>query len=80
MRKGKFSQEQIIAILREQGGRHGQGQGVPPARDLICDILRLEIAFRRARSVGSLAAEDARGREPQAEEAISRAVARQRHP
>jgi hypothetical protein len=36
MKRGRFSDEQIIAILKEQEA------GLPPPRDQPCDILQVE--------------------------------------
>jgi competence protein ComEC len=56
------------------GGREG-GRPVPQARDLGGDVLQLEGQVRRHGRVGGEAAEGARGRERQAEEASGRADA-----
>ena len=79
MRKGRFSQEQIIAILREQEAGMATAEVCRRHGISSATVLRLEVEVRRARGVGGQAPEDARGREPQAEEAVGRADARQRH-
>ena len=72
MKGSRFSEEQIIGILREQEAgattadvcrKHGISEA---------HVLQMESQVRRARSVGRQAAEGARGREREAEEAIGR--------
>jgi hypothetical protein len=38
-RKGRISEEQIIAIVREQEAGTATARGVPPAQDLVSDPL-----------------------------------------
>jgi putative transposase len=75
MKRGRFSEEQIIAMLREhEAGAKASEQ----ARDLGSNAVQLEGQVRRSGCFGGEAAEDARGEEPQAQEAAGRIDARQR--
>ena len=80
MKRSRFTEEQIIAILREQEAgsptadvcrKHGISSG---------DVLQVEGEVRRPGRVGRQAAEGARGREREAEEAAGRDDAGQRDP
>ena len=80
MKRSRFKEEQIIAILREQEAgsptadvcrKHGISSG---------DVLQVEGEVRRPRRVGCQAAEGAGGREREAEEAAGRDDAGQRDP
>ena len=79
MKRVRFTEEQIIAILREQEAGADDGGGVPQARDQQRDLLQVEGQVWRSGGVGRAAAEGAGGRERQAEEAAGRGDARQRH-
>ena len=79
MKRSRFSEEQIIAILRESGGGGEDGRCMPQARRQRGDLLQMEGQVRRPGRVRRPPAEGARGRERQAEEAVGRDDARQRH-
>ena len=80
MKRSKFTEEQIIGILREQGRRIRRrcedGGAVPQARDQQRDVLRLEGQVRRDGSVRREAAEGSRRRECPAEAALGGVAAR----
>ena len=80
MRKSRFSEEEIIGILREQEARRADGRSLPQARGQRGDVLQVEVEVRRHGRFGRQAAEVARGREREAEEAARRDDARQRDP
>ena len=48
MRKGRYSDEQVIAILREQEAGTADGGDLPQVRRLERDLLQMEIEVRRA--------------------------------
>ena len=67
MKRARFSEEQIIAILKEaEAGGEGHG-AVPAARDLGRDFLHLAQQVRRAGDLRDAPAAPARGRESTAE-------------
>ena len=72
MKPSRFTEEQIIGILREQEAGAIDGRRVPQARDQQRHVLQMEGQVRRPGSVGRQAAEGAGGRERQAEEAAWR--------
>jgi hypothetical protein len=76
VKKSRFSEEQIIAILARAGGRRGDEGRLPSARHLDGDVLQLEGQVRRAGRERGEAAAGARGRERAAEEAPGRCDAR----
>ena len=78
MKGSRFSEEQIIGVLREQEAGAKTRGGVPAARDLERDLLQVEGEVRRAGGLGGPAAEGAGGREPATEEAAGRVDAGQR--
>jgi len=60
MRKRKFTEEQIMGILKEhQAGDFGDGC-MPEARDLGRDVLHVAVQVRRPGGFSRQAAEDAR--------------------
>jgi len=61
MKRSRFTEEQIIGILKEQEAGGGNGGRLPPARHFECHFLQMEGQVRRPRSVGSPAAEGAGG-------------------
>lgn len=74
MKRSRFTEEQIIGILREPGGGGDDGGYVPQAPDQRGDLLQVEGEVRRAGGIGRTAAEGARGREREAEEAAGQAM------
>lgn len=78
MKRSRFNEEQIIAILKEQESA-GDGGPVSQARHLQCDLLQVESQVWRPRRIGRPAAEDAGGREHPSQEASGRGDARQYH-
>ena len=52
MKGSRFSEEQIIGVLREQEAGAQDRGGVPAPRDLERDLLQVEIEVRRARGLG----------------------------
>ena len=79
MRKSRFTDEQFIAILKEQGGGATDDGGLPPARDLAADLLFLEVEVWRAGGFGREAFEGARRGEPKAGEVAGRGGDGQRY-
>ncbi len=63
MKRSGFSDEQIIALLREQEAGMPTAEVCLQARDQIGDVLQVEGQVWRPGSVGGQAAEGARGRE-----------------
>ena len=45
MRGSRFSEEQIIGVLREHEGRGQDRRGLPPTRDLERDLLQVESKY-----------------------------------
>ena len=76
MKRSKFTEEQIIGILRGAGSRCEDGGAVPSARDQQRDLLRVEGQVRRDGRVGREAAEGARGGERPSEAAPGGVAAR----
>ena len=78
MKKSRYSEEQIIAVLKE----HQAGiwcRALPQARGQRSDGLQLAVTLRWDGDFRGSAAEEPRGREPQAEEAAGRVDARCSH-
>src|SRR5947209_6386214 len=63
MKKSKFSESQIVAILKEGEARNSHSADLAQTRDQPGHVLRLEIALRRCQRGGAEAGEGARGRE-----------------
>ena len=78
MKRSKFTDEQILAIVKRRRGRPEGRRSVPHARHHRADVLPLEGEVRRDGAQRDAAAEAARGREPPAEADRRRADAR--HP
>ncbi len=64
--------------LEGAGSVHGDGGGLPPSRDQLCDVLQVEVEVRRSGCVQGPAVAIARGGELAAEEAAGRGHTRQR--
>jgi transposase-like protein len=81
MKRSRFNEEQIIAILREQeaGAKTADVCRKHGISGTTFDKWKAEYGVRRDGGVGRPPAEGARGRERQAEEAVGRGGARQRH-
>ena len=70
MKKSKFSEEQIVRILKEvEAGAKGHGD-LPQVQDLRADLLQLEAEVRRHGGVATASAEGARARVLAAEEDV----------
>ena len=79
MKGRRFTEEQIIGVLRGAGGRRKDRRGVPAARDLERDILQVEVEVRRAGGLGRQAAGRAlEDGEPPPEATVGRVAAGQR--
>ena len=79
MKRSRFSEEQIIAILKQHESGVSTAGRLSRARDQFGDILQVEGQVRRHGCFGRPEAEGARGRKRQAEEIASRTDARQRN-
>ncbi len=75
MKKSRFSEEQIIGILKEQQAGLPVAEICPP-RHQRRDVLHVALALRRHGGLGCAASEGARRGEPQAQEAAGRGDAR----
>ena len=80
MRKSRFSEEQIIGMLREQEGGRPTAEVCRKHGGQWCDLLQVEVEVRRHGRLRRQPAALARGREREAEEAACRDDARQRDP
>ena len=72
MKAKRFSEEQIIGVLKEGRSRREDQGFVSPARYLGSDLLQLESQVRRGDGVGGAAAEGARAGERQAQTTVGR--------
>ncbi len=79
MRSSRFKRRADHRDPAGAGGGGSDGGCLPQARHQQRDVLQVEGEVRRAGGVGRPAAEGARGREREAEEAAGRGDARQRH-
>jgi len=79
MKPSRFTEEQIIGILREQEAGAATGEVCPQTRDQQRDVLQMEGEVGRPGSLRRQATEGAGGREHQTQEAADRSDARQRH-
>jgi hypothetical protein len=70
MKRSRFTEEQIIGILKEHQAGLSASELVPEARDQRCDLLQLALEVWRHGGQRGQAAEAARGREREAEEAV----------
>ncbi len=48
--RSRFSEEQIVGVLKEGGGRGSREGSLPPGRDQCCYVLPLEVEVRGPRS------------------------------
>ena len=59
MKRPRFTEEQIIGVLKEQGGRPIDRRGLPEEPDQQRDLLHVEGQVRRAGGLSHQAAEQA---------------------
>lgn len=70
MKRSRFTEQQIVGVLKQAESGMAVKELLPEARHLGCDLLQLEGEVRRDGRLGPEAAEGARGGEREAEEDV----------